>query len=211
MKSAPFLGSMKQRPIKHQLIKQSFSDCQSRWRQRAFVRYLSALFCVVLCLWLGLTAAVQALPMTSAYSLASLHTYHELPGQTTFRSKQSLRDRRDRAWQVILFKRYQGNDLEGIYLRLVGFPGILAVDAQQPATIATGTSTQWQASPGLDPQTVSLPDNAVQYDVSRPLAELQDDIPLQIDIPLADGSKAQLVVPPFAVEEWRSLYKSSPA
>jgi len=160
---------------------------------------------------LGLLLCLLALPLfilmpaASAMPLASIHTYHERPGQTTFRSKQSLRDRRDRSWQVILFKRYQENELQGLYLRLVGFPGLAAVNAQKPLTIATGASAQWQARPALDSQTQSLPENAAQYDMLEVMKALSGDIPLQVEIPLADGGIAELVVPPFAVHEWRDL------
>ena len=143
--------------------------------------------------------------------LASLHTYQEQPGQTTFRSKQSLRDRADRSWQVILFKRYQSDTLQGLYLRLVGFPGLVKVEPAKPLNITTGSSMQWQATPALDPQTQALPDNAVQYDVAEVLAALEGDIPLQMNVPLAGGRFAQVVVPPFAVREWRALAEQSPA
>ena len=165
----------------------------------------------LLCLTLGGLLFSTALVFEPESAIASIHTYHERPGQTTFRSKQSLRDRKDRSWQVILFKRYQANDLQGLYLRLVGFPGIVSVSAQQPLKIATGASAQWKASPALDPPTQSLPENSAQYDVAVAIAELAGDIPLQVDIPLADGSTAQLVVPPFAVHEWRDLNAQSPA
>lgn len=147
---------------------------------------------------------------TPVPTAASLHTYQERPGQTTFRSKQSLRDRADRSWQVILFKRYQASDLQGLYLRLVGFPGLVALNGQQPITLATGASLQWQAEPALDPQTPQLPDNAGQYDVAEAISQLKGDIPLQINIPLSGGSTAQVVVPPFAVREWRDLAAQSP-
>lgn len=142
--------------------------------------------------------------------IASIHTYQEQPGQTTFRSKQSLRDRTDRSWQVIVFKRYQADTLQGLYLRLIGFPGLVSLNSQPPLTIETGTSLQWQAQPKLDPQTPALPDNAGQYNIAALLNELESDIPLQIDIPLAGNNTAQLVVPPFAVKEWRELAKQSP-
>ncbi|MFK8184288.1 MAG: DUF3122 domain-containing protein [Phormidesmis sp.] len=154
-----------------------------------------------------LLATPMTAPMVAllATPIASIHTYNEKPGQTTFRSKQSLRDRSDRSWQVILFKRYQGDRLQGLYLRLIGFPGVVALDPQKSLTIATGSSTQWQASPELDPQTQALPENVAQYNVAEAIDALQGDIPLQVEIPLANGSIAQLVVPPFAVQEWRKL------
>lgn len=166
------------------------------------LRLVALLLC---CLLLLPTPAVGA-----SLPIASLHTYHELPGQTTFRSKQSLRDRSDRSWQVILFKRYQANDLQGLYLRLVGFPGLVTVDSQSPLTIATGSSLQWQIDTELDPQTAALPDYAGQYNVTTVLSELSGDIPLQIEIALGGGGRAELVVPPFAVHEWRELTASSP-
>lgn len=163
------------------------------------IRRFVALLLVLCCCLAPATSAVAALP------LASLHTYHEKPEQTTFRSKQSLRDRTDRAWQIILFKRYELDQLQGLYLRLVGFPGLVTVDSQKPITIATGSSLQWQATAELDPQTSALPDYVGQYNVATVLSELSGDIPLQIDIALGDGSLAELVVPPFAVHEWREL------
>ena len=188
-------------------------------RQRTLSPLAQAISQVVVSplLAVGLMLAI-ALPLTSApataapslFPLASIHTYQERPGQTTFRSKQSLRDRTDRSWQIILFKRYQADSLQGLYLRLIGFPGLVSLDSQKPITIATGASAQWQAQSALDPQTQSLPSNAGQYDMAATLADLTGDIPLQIEIPLVGGSVAQLVVPPFAVHEWRELNAQSP-
>ncbi|MBD0333939.1 MAG: DUF3122 domain-containing protein [Cyanobacteria bacterium Co-bin13] len=145
-------------------------------------------------MWLGWAAPVGA----------ATHTYHERPGQTTYRSQQSLRDRTDRAWQATLFKRYVGGNLQGIYLRLVGFPGVIQVAAQQSLQINTGTGLVWQAEPSLDPQTQNLPDNVGQYDLQSVLADLKGAIPLELVVPLRRG-EAHLTVAPFVVEEWRSL------
>ncbi len=138
-------------------------------------------------------------------ALASVHVYHERPGQTTVRSQQSLRDRNDRSWQAILFKRYRPDGLEGMYLRLVGFPGVVDVDPQKPLTIDTGTSLQWQANPKLDPPTPALPSNTNQYDVSDVMADLQKAIPLTLAVPLHGRVTSEIIVPPYAVKEWREL------
>ena len=199
-----------------------------QWGDRRFARLAHAslltvaIFAISAFCWLSPAQAEPTLPNETPLlfspslvfpcvsPLGSIHTYQEQPGQTTFRSKQSLRDRRDRSWQVILFKRYQANDFQGLYLRLVGFPKMVAVDREKPITIATGASTQWQASAELDPQTSELPEYAAQYNVAEAISALAGDIPLQINIPLGDGSIAQLVVPPFAVSEWRNLNARSP-
>lgn len=176
---------------------------------------------VTIGLLLGLTifpdeataAGLLTTGLTTGYrstTVASIHTYNEQPGQTTFRSKQSLRDRRDRSWQVILFKRYQGDELQGLYLRLIGFPGLVSFDVTKPLNISTGASKQWQTQPELDPQTQGLPENANQYNVAAAIADITGDIPLQVAIPLGGGSTADLVLPPFAVHEWRALNALSP-
>lgn len=136
---------------------------------------------------------------------ASVHVYHERPGQTTLRSQQSLRDRNDRSWQAILFKRYRGDGLEGIYLRLVGFPGVVDVAPQKPLLIDTGTSLQWRATPKLDPPTPALPSNTNQYDVAAVIDELQKAIPLTLMVPLEGKAPSEIIVPPYAVQEWREL------
>ncbi|MEA5465454.1 DUF3122 domain-containing protein [Leptothoe sp. PORK10 BA2] len=142
-------------------------------------------------------------------ALASVHVYHERPGQTTLRSQQSFRDRNDHSWQAILFKRYRPDGLDGLYLRLVGFPGVVTVDPQQPLTITTGTALRWQAKPKLDPPTPALPSNTNQYDMTDVMADLEKAIPLTLQVPLQGTGPRQkaseIVVPPYAVQEWREL------
>lgn len=137
---------------------------------------------------------------------ASLHTYHEQPGQTTYRSRQSLRDQNNMAWQATLFKRDRQGELEGVYLRLVGFPGQAVVNPQRMLSVQTGTTAQWTAPQSIDAQTQALPANVAQYDVQLVLAQLRHPLPLTLDVPLAGGGSAHLVVAPYVVDEWLELY-----
>lgn len=139
-------------------------------------------------------------------AVASVHTYHEQPGQTTYRSRQSLRDQTDMAWQATVFKRYKDGHLEGVYLRLVGFPGQGLVDRQGELSVQTGTTTQWATAPCLDSQTQSLPNNVAQYDVATILSRIQRPGPLTLVVPLAAKRSAKLVVAPYIVEEWLQVY-----
>ncbi|TVQ07031.1 MAG: DUF3122 domain-containing protein [Leptolyngbya sp. DLM2.Bin27] len=139
-------------------------------------------------------------------ALASVHTYHEQPGQTTYRSRQSLRDQRDLAWQATVFKRYTGGVFQGTYLRLVGFPGQVTTDSAADLTIETGTTTQWQAAHQLDPQTQMLPESVAQYSIDAVLADLQQPIPLMLLVPLQGGGQARLVAAPYVVKEWLQIY-----
>lgn len=136
---------------------------------------------------------------------AAVHVYHERPGQTTVRSQQSLRDRNNRSWQAILFKRYRADGLEGTYLRLVGFPGVVTIDPQQPLIVDTGTALNWQANPKLDPPTPALPSNTNQYDVAEVINDLQKAIPLTLAVPLQGKAPSKIIVPPYAVQEWQDL------
>lgn len=139
-------------------------------------------------------------------ALASVHTYHEQPGQTTHRSRQSLRDQNDTAWQATVFKRYVDGRLQGVYLRLVGFPGQGVVDRQGDLSVLTGTATQWTVPPSADWQIQVLPDNVAQYDVEAILSHIQRPGPLTLVVPLATTAAARLVVAPYVVEEWLQIY-----
>lgn len=136
---------------------------------------------------------------------ASIHTYHEQPGQTTLRSRQSLRDQNDLAWQATLFKRYQQDSAPALYLRLVGFPGQVTLDPAANLQIQTGTTLEWSAAPAVDSPALILPDNVAQYRVDHVLSGLRDPIPLTLVLPLRGAAPARLVVAPFVVEEWLQL------
>jgi hypothetical protein len=163
-------------------------------------------------LGLALLLGLILLLATAAPAWASVHTYHEQPGQTTYRSRQSLRDHRDLAWQATVFKRYRGQDIQGIYLRLVGFPGQVTVDRQGGLTIETGTTAQWVAPYALDPQTPAsvLPENVSQYDMAKVLGDLSRPIPLTLAVPLVGQPPARLVVAPYVVEEWLTIAHTLP-
>ncbi len=157
-------------------------------------------------LFLALMLGCLLLLALAQPALASVHTYHEQPGQTTYRSRQSLRDQTDLAWQATVFKRYTSGVFQGTYLRLVGFPGQAAIAAETDLTIATGTAAQWQAPPQLDPQTQALPEGVAQYSLDTLLAGLQSPMPLTLLVPLRGGGTARLVAAPYVVAEWLEIY-----
>jgi hypothetical protein len=166
---------------------------------RNWLRSLWGAILVLLIVW-------SALPPSAA---ASLHTYHELPNQVTVRSRQSLRDFSDRAWQAIAFKRTRDNALQGIYVRLVGFPGAVEVDRQRPITFLAPTGQQWQLKGAIDPQTKALPTNVGQYDLQPLLADLTTALPLELQVPLVGAETAEMAIAPFVVEEWLQIKSSA--
>jgi hypothetical protein len=152
-------------------------------------------------LWLGLATP----------AVASLHTYRERPGQVTVRSRLSLRDETDRAWQAIAFCRTEGVNLQGIYLRLVGFPGNVQVDRQAPLQVTSVIGQKWLLPWSLDPQTPSLPDSVGQFDLEPLLQDLERPFPLMIQVRLTAESITTVTIAPFVVREWLELKRSLPA
>lgn len=134
---------------------------------------------------------------------ASLHTYHEQPGQTTVRSQQSLRDQRDQPWKATLFKRVNPDQPPQVYLRLVGFPGQAVVTKTAPLTVDTGTLRQWHLAPA--PAQPPLPANVAQYDAAPLLGDLPAALPLTLEVPLANGRMARLVAAPYVSAEWLQI------
>jgi hypothetical protein len=145
-----------------------------------------------------------------APAMASIHTYHEQAGQTTLRSRQSLRDQNDMAWQTTLFKRYRDGAEPTLYLRLVGFPGQVTLAPDKELRVTTGTLVEWKAFPSLDATTKELPPNVGQYRFDPVMAALQEAIPLTLIVPLRGGASARLVVAPFVVREWLQLNSMEP-
>lgn len=150
----------------------------------------------------GYSSGARALPMPT---LASIHTYHEHPHQTTYRSRLTLPDRDDRAWQATLFHRYVDGDDQGLYLRLVAFPGSAVVSASDNLRVATGTGLAWSAAPSDATLPALRPENIGQYAFGTVLANIQRPIPLTLTVPLAGGRTQELVVAPYVVDEWQQL------
>lgn len=149
----------------------------------------------VLCLYLIVGLALPA--------IASTHTYPEGGAQVMYRSQQSLRDTRDRAWQAVLYKRVKSDRVDSVHLRLVGFPGVTEVSRSEPLRIAAGTGQAWTA-PDV-PLPSSFPPNVGEYDFFEVIAQLTD-APLRLSLPLKGDRPAEIVVPPFVAREWRQVF-----
>jgi len=133
---------------------------------------------------------------------ASIHRYPEGSDRVMYRSKLSLRDRRDRSWQVILFKRVAFGQVESLHLRLVGFPGGVEVAHRAPLTLTTATGKTWRAEDVVD---LSLPPNVGEYDLAPVLLELEGTPAIELSLPLTTES-AEIPAPPFVVREWQQLF-----
>ncbi|MEG4573767.1 DUF3122 domain-containing protein [Microcoleus sp. N3A4] len=153
-----------------------------------------ALTVISLCLYLILAVNPPA--------FASIHKYPETADRVMFRSVQSLRDTDDKAWQVVLYKRVKSGVVNSLNLRLVGFPG---TELQHPVPLKVaagdreiGTAKDiWNES--------DLPINVGEYDFKSIITKLDSNRPLRFNFPVKNQKETELLVPPFAVREWRLL------
>ncbi|WP_144053986.1 DUF3122 domain-containing protein [Baaleninema simplex] len=139
---------------------------------------------------------------------AAIETYPDpARGEIVVRSLQSLRDIRDGSWQLVLFERRTPTELQGIFLRVVGFPG-RRIDRDVPLQVDAATGRSWQvrdrsASASTDEP---LPSNIVQYDFEAIARQLSTDTALRLSFSvLGDRRPVEIPVPPFVVREWRTL------
>lgn len=144
--------------------------------------------------------------LTIAHSppaLASIHKYPETGDRVMYRSVQSLRDTDGKAWQVVLYKRVYSGTVNCLNLRLVGFPGTqllhpVALKVAAGKVEIAKANDIWSQS--------DLPVNVGEYDFKPIVAKLETDRPLQLNLPVKGGEVTNLLVPPFAVREWRALW-----
>lgn len=155
-------------------------------------------FCLLACLWFGMPRP----------AIASVHEYPEGTGKVMVRSLQTLRDRRDQSWQLVLFKRMSTGQLESLHLRLVGFPG--GAEFQHPANLlVSGSDRGWSARDVL-PSNSEFPTTVGEYDVLDLMTHLTSNAPLEMILPLSPQN-AELVIPPFVIKEWRQLVEIKPS
>jgi len=153
-----------------------------------------ALTVISLCLYLILAVNPPA--------FASIHKYPESAETVMFRSVQSLRDTDDKAWQVVLYKRVKSGVVKSLNLRLVGFPGT-ELQHPVPLKVAAGKREIGKANDIWNES--GLPINVGEYDFKSIITQLESNRPLLLNLPVKNQKETELLVPPFAVREWRLL------
>jgi hypothetical protein len=151
---------------------------------------------LVVALWLGVPAAAQA----------QLHAHADENGTPVVRSLESLRDLDYQSWQVVAYR--EGRAGGPLKLRIVGYPGKVRLDHPTPLLVRSGRRL-WE----LNDITLDNPQlardgraAAAEFDLAPLLTDLDQNRPLRLELP---GVFVELPVPPFVVEEWRSLPTAS--
>lgn len=157
--------------------------------------------------WIVSVLLFLVVTLSSSDALASIHAYPEGADRVMYRSLQTLRDRTDRAWQVVLFKRVESGQIQQLHLRLVGFPEVAILKHPQTLRITAGTEQVWEAPDTL--LYASTNPNIGEYDVLPVVPQLMSNTPLRLALPLQPSS-AELIIPPFVVQEWREIASKEP-
>ncbi|MGG6268331.1 DUF3122 domain-containing protein [Leptolyngbya sp. AN03gr2] len=148
-------------------------------------------------LWKSCVLAVLIWAIGTNIALASVHTYSD-SNSVLFRSLSKLQDDRDRAWQVVFYKRFPLGQSDTIHVRLVGFPGLVKLDHDRPLEIEANRSL-------LSAKDVTPSDFSIayvgEYDFKPVLNQLDTDTKLTLILPL-DSGEARLKIPQETALEW---------
>lgn len=157
---------------------------------------------VSLVLWLsGLGGGMPA-------AIALIRQLEETPGQIVVQSRQSLRDQQGRSWQAIAFKRTRPDHGSVLYLRLVGFPGLVSIDRSQPLRFTNGlgnTLTAEDASAPVFTDSDHPEPQVGQYDLLPLIDTLDPYYPLQLSLPLRHQEAARLSISSWLIQEWLTV------
>ncbi|MBD1844245.1 DUF3122 domain-containing protein [Cyanobacteria bacterium FACHB-63] len=148
-------------------------------------------------LWKSCVLAILIWTIGTNFAMASVHTYSDANG-ALFRSLSKLQDDSDRAWQVVFYKKFPFGQPDLIHLRVVGFPGLVTLNHEQPLEIEANRSL-FRAE---DVTSKEFPIAQVgEYDFKPVLTQLDTDTKLTLILPLTSGI-ARLKIPPETALEW---------
>jgi hypothetical protein len=135
-------------------------------------------------------------------ALALIHAHPDENGTPVVRSLESLRDLDYQSWQAVAYR--QGPPGGPLVLRIVGYPGKVRLDHPTALVVRSGR-LRWE----LPDITTANPrlladgrDAAAEFDLAPLIDSLSQNRPLRLELP---GVFVELPVPPYVVEEWRSL------
>jgi Protein of unknown function (DUF3122) len=140
-------------------------------------------------------------------AFATISQLEEYPGQMLYQSRQNLQDQTGQFWQAIAFTRIHPEGSSTVSLRLVGFPGSVALDHKQPLILTISSKSNLTArdiSSEISQGSPTL-DNVAEYDIKSVLPQLKAKIPLQLTLPVVTGNAIELKIPSVAIEEWQTI------
>jgi hypothetical protein len=139
---------------------------------------------------------------------AAIRTFEESPGQVLTQSRTTLKDEFGNRWQAIVFKRTKPDGSEIVALRLVGFPGAVAIDRSHPLMLKDSlgnTLTAEDASAPIFTDTDNPEPHIGQYNLQPILNNLRPELPLELQLPVLDRDPVVLQIAPQTIQEWKQV------
>jgi hypothetical protein len=139
---------------------------------------------------------------------AAIRTFEESPGQVLTQSRTTLKDEFGNRWQAIVFKRTKPDGSEIVALRLVGFPGAVAIDRSRPLMLKDSlgnTLTAEDASAPIFTDTDNPEPHIGQYNLQPILNNLRPELPLELQLPVLDRDPVVLQIAPQTIQEWKQV------
>tara|TARA_Y100001978_G_C23671927_1_gene424245 strand:+ start:365 stop:787 length:423 start_codon:yes stop_codon:yes gene_type:complete len=126
----------------------------------------------------------------------------EINGELRQASSEFLRDLDYETWQLVAYK-FPEEDGK-LILRIIGYPGSLRIDHPLDLRVESGRKEWFLNDETLLNQTLANDSRqaAAEFDLEFLLTEISKNRPLRLSL---DGVFSELPVPPFVVQEWRSL------
>ena len=115
-----------------------------------------------------------------------------------YRSLAHLQDESNRAWQAVFYKRFHLGQPETLHLRLIGFPGVIQLQHENPIELESGNKIL--AASDVTPTEFPLA-HVGEYDIQPVLAQLDVEKSLKVSLPI-EGGKATIAIPNETLLEW---------
>ena len=144
---------------------------------------------ILVLLWCSIVFTIS-FNFISDPALALLREHHQSPGVLRYHAQHSIKDKQQRAWQVILFPEDRGSTVSKYYLRLVGFPDLVEFMHPRPLEIVTSKGNVLIAPDTFADATPSP--NVGQYEVTDILSQLTNEGSLKLIFSLLQSDRKAL-------------------
>ncbi len=126
----------------------------------------------------------------------------EINGELIEASSEFLRDLDFETWQLVAYKSPIFDDK--LILRVIGYPGNLRIDHPTDLRVYAGRKNWLLADETLQNKELANDSRqaAAEFDLNELIINIDKNRPLRLSL---TGVFSDLPVPPFVVEEWRSL------
>jgi hypothetical protein len=138
---------------------------------------------------------------------AEIYIHPDNNGQMLYQTRQTLQDQRGYTWQAVAFKFTQSGGSGPLQLRLVGFPGTVELDHEQPLTLLTSWGQTLTVDNVSDQVSKTNPPepHVGQWNLQPVLLELGDSMFLDLSVSTIDQQTLRLPIAPDTIEEWQTV------